>query len=204
MFKFLKKKDPIETFWDWFEKNRAFYERLADEELGDNLDPIYKEVTNISPGLAVEMSRQVAGVRDLVISANGDIELFPLVSEIVEKAPKFDKWTITAFRPRIPEASVLKTDVLELDTKKMFFVAAEAEGELEVCIFVENIKGVDERTVFGYGMIVIDNLVGEYDSVMKVKAYAFKDLEDAPEDWPLAPLSELPATVDDFHQRSNN
>jgi hypothetical protein len=206
MFKFLKKNDPIAAFWQWFEKNRSFYEELGDDRLGEHLDPIYQGVVAISPGLAVEMSRRdTNGVRDLVISANGDVDLFPVVSEIVEKAPRFNRWSVTAFRPRMPEASVLKVnDGLEFNMKKMFFAASEDEGELDVFIFVENIKDKDERQVFGFGMIMIDNLLGEYDCATKVRGFAFRDLDDAPEDWPLNPLIELPETVDEFHRRSNN
>ncbi len=206
MFKFLKKKDPIEDLWQWFEKNRTSYEEMDDERIGENLDPLFQRVTGISSGLAVEMSRRDAeGVRDLVISANGDRNLFPIVTEIVENAPKFEHWTVTAFRPRIAGASVLKgDDGLEFDSEKMFFAAGEIEGDLDVFIYMENISGKDERQVFGLGMILIEHLLGEYDCAMKVRAFGFHDLNDAPEDWPLSPLMELPEIVDDFHMRYNN
>jgi hypothetical protein len=204
MFKLFKKKDPIVELWNWFEANRTLYENMPDAELGENLDVLYQRVIAISPGLAVEMSRMNDGVRDLVISANGDVSLFPTVEATVAAAPKFERWTVTAFRPRIPETSVLKADNLELDMKKMFFVTAGDDGELEVHIFVEDIKDNDPRQVFAMGMIIIDNLLGEYDSATKVKAYGFHDLEEAHEDWSLTPLVELPGTVDAFHQRSNN
>ena len=204
MFKFLKKKDPIDDFWSWFEKNRTFYEDLDDSQLGENLGPIYEQVCSIAEGLAVEISRSVDGVRELVISANGDRSHFPTVSAIVAAAPRFDRWTVTAFRPRIPEASVLKADDLEFDISQMFFTPVEEDGELIVFVFAENIKNKDERKVFGLGMIIIDNLLGEYDSVMKVQAFGFRDIEEAPEDWPLRPLIELPGFVDEIHQKKNN
>src|SRR5688572_28951148 len=89
MFKFLNKNDPIEDFWQWFECNRKLYEGLDDEHLREHLDPIYQRVAEITPGLALEISRMMPdGVRELTISANGNVKLFPKVKEIVAAAPK--------------------------------------------------------------------------------------------------------------------
>jgi hypothetical protein len=201
----LNKNDPIEDFWQWFESNRKLYEELDDDQIGDHLDPIYQRLAEITPGLAVDISRIMPdGVRELVISANGNVELFPKVKEIVAAAPKFDRWAVIAFRQRVLIETVLEAEDLTLRMADMRFACFDEDGGLVVCIFAENIADEDKDKVFHFGMIMVDNLLGEYDTAMNLRAVDFRDIEQAPNDWPLRPLIELPDVVDQFHQRTNN
>ncbi len=100
--------------------------------------------------------------------------------------------------------TVLRSGDLTLNMENMRFASFDEDGELEVCIFAENIADEDHDKVFHFGMIMIDNLVGEYDTAMNLSAVEFRGIEQAPDDWHLRPLIELPEAVDQFRQRTNN
>lgn len=204
MFKIFKKKDPIENFWQWFTENEFQFDNLTQENVKEKLDLIGNHLRKISDGLVVEVSKNHEGFRDLTISAEGDKEKFPIVREIVDKAPQIRGWTVTAFRQRANIAFILETDSIKYNTAEMFFQPLIEGDEFDLIVYAENLKDVDEKTAFHFGMIVMDNLLGEYDSVMKVRRYDFRDLNQADDKSKLKPLTESPKFVDDFYRKTNN
>jgi hypothetical protein len=53
-------------------------------------------------------------------------------------------------------------------------------------------------------MVLMDNLLGEYDSALSVRQYGFRDMREAENEGSLRPLNELPEFVDDFHRNRVN
>ena len=54
----------------------------------------------------------------------------------------------------------------------------------------------ENDTLTHYGLIMIDNLIGEYDCVTKVRYYDFQDLSQESQKEGLLPLSQLRAFID--------
>ncbi len=196
-----KAEDKIDIFWKWFIENKAKYENLPDQgpELDERLDLIISQLRKIEDGLAVEISREFQGMRDIVISAEGDRSKFPIVQAIVSKAPKIDKWTVTAFRQRAAEGFSLRVGDIEFAPAKMFFDPIIDGDSLDVIVYAENLSKHDYNEAAYYGLITLDNVLGEYDCVMKVRHYDFRDTRELPKKHDLKHLTELPKFVDDFH-----
>lgn len=204
MFNFFKKKDPIENFWKWFAENKAKFETVPGVDPAPQLDLISAHLNPISDGLSVEVSREFNGVRDIVISPEGDKNKFPIVREIVDKAPPIQGWTVTAFRQRANIDFILDSPQVKYNTAEMFFEPLIDGDEFDLIIYAENLIEVTPEVRFQFGIIVMDNVLGEYDSVMKVRRYDFRDLNEAENRNDLRPLSELPKFVDEFFTRTNN
>ncbi len=83
----------------------------------------------------------------------------------------------------------------------MFFYPVIDGDSLDLIIYAKNIKASDQNKVGYYGLITMDNVLGEYDCVMKVRHYDFHDLDDETEMSDLKPLTELKKFVDEFHSR---
>lgn len=196
-----KGEDKIDIFWKWFVENKVKYETLPDQgpELDERLDLIITQLRKIEDGLAVEISREFQGVRDIVISAEGDRSKFAIVQAIVSKAPKIDKWTVTAFRQRNPEGFSLRVGDLEFDPSKMYFDPIVEGDTLDVIVYAEKLSKYDYNEAAYYGLITLDNVLGEYDCVMKVRHYDFRDTKELPKKHDLKHLTDLPKFVDDFH-----
>lgn len=202
------KEERIEAFWKWFVDNQQSFENLPrphdSESVHQQLDQIRNELIKISDGLVAEVSKNQEGFRDLTISAEGDKDKFPIVREIVDKAPQIQGWNIVAFRQRAPIAFVLETPSIRYSTDEMFFEPLIDGSEFDAIVYAPDLKQVDEKKAFHFGIIVMDNLLGEYDSAMKVRRYDFRDVEEVQDRKRLKPLSELPNFVDDFYERHNN
>ena len=208
MFKFFNKKDPIESFWQWFVKNKAVFEDLPQESLSEyvhrQLDLVGEQLRQVSDGLLIEVSKNAEGLRDLTITAEGDTEKFEIIRKIVEAAPPIPGWTITAFRQRMPKGCVLEAGTIKYNVEEMFFEPFIDGNEFDVLVYAENLADVDEQKAFHFGMVLMDNLLGEYDSALSVRRYGFRDIRDAENEGSLRPLNELPEFVDEFHRNRLN
>jgi hypothetical protein len=206
MFGLFKKGDPIGFFWTWFSANQNRFREFKDDPNKSDiyLNEILAEGRKIKEGLAFELEPPNDGVINLTISADGDKELFSTVQEIVSKAPKIEGWKILAFRQRIPEAQVkdmiLKTGNHTLDPTKMKFFPLISGDTLDVVVYVDNVTD-ENRNEVAYGCLtLLDNILGEYDCVEKVRSFDFRSFPlEKSELSELRPLTEIAKYVDSFH-----
>jgi hypothetical protein len=197
-----KGSDKIDAFWTWFVKNKSKFEDLFDQDSShqdQQFDLILSHIRKIEGGLAVEITKEVGGVREIIISADGDRTKFAAVQAIVSKAPKIEGWTVTAFRQRASKSLTLQVGDIEFDPSKMYFDPLVDGDSLDVIVYIENLSKNDFNEAVYYGLMTVDNVLGEYDCVMKVRHYDFHDTEELPKKHNLKHLTELPQFVDDFH-----
>jgi hypothetical protein len=66
------------------------------------------------------------------------------------------------------------------------------------------VKGVKEENYIGIayqGLLLLDNILGEYDCVTKVRSYDFHDMPTKKEELEgLLPLLDIASYVDNFHK----
>jgi len=204
MLGLFKKKDKIETFWTWFTDNQKKFEKIDSINRDEKLDLILANIHNITPNLSVEISDEFKGIRDLVISPEGDKEKFAIVKEIIDRAPTIKGWTFTAFRQHVDEDFTLEYKDIKFTPSKMFFLPKVDGDSLDLIIYAKNIANRDFNTIAHYGLITMDNVLGEYDCVMKVRHYDFRDLDEEKDKSSLRPLTELKIFVDEFHKARHN
>lgn len=203
MFGLFKKQHPIEKFWDWFTANEK---RLRQFEADPNkyLNELITNAKKIERGLAIELEPPQKGIINMTISADGNKLLFPLVQSIVAKAPKIDGWNIIAFRQRMPKEYVvgikLKAENHEMDPAKMKFFPVITGDTIDVIIYLNGVTEENFNQV-GYGcLLLVDNILGEYDCVTKIRSYDFHNMPVKKEELEgLLPLMDLAAYIDKFH-----
>ena len=201
MLNISKEKDPISNFWNWFVNNKTKLENINDNNRDELLDAVLEQLHKINDGLSVEISNEFEGIRDIVISAEGDKSNFPIVTKIVSAAPQIQGWTITAFRQPVGIDFTLEYKNLKFTPSEMFFSPLVREESLDLIIYAKGIKGQDSNTVAHYGLITMDNVLGEYDCVTKVRYYDFHDLDDKVDKSSLLPLTQVRSFVDSFHKQ---
>lgn len=208
MLNIFKKKDPIEEFWNWFAANRSEFEDMPMSSTNDSvlerLRKIQVELERFSDGILAEIAKAPDGKLDLILTAEGDRSKFATIEEIIDRAPAIDGWKFTAFRQRIGPGFAMRMKGYVFDPEKMFFEAYQDGLELDLVVYSEGVLGVEEDELFHFGIVLMDNLLGEYDAVTKVRYYYFRDLSLAEDDSGLFPLTELPEFIDDFYSRNNN
>jgi hypothetical protein len=199
----VQKQDSIDQFWNWFALNQANLHNFQSDP-DKTLTQVLDEARKINKGLAVEFEPPKNNIVNVTISADGDRNLFPVVQKIVEKAPRIEGWSFVAFRQRIPREKLkeisLKVQGVELSPNKMKFLPVVSGDSLDVIIYGNNITDQNFNQVAYGGLMLVDNILGEYDCVKKIRSYDFQNmpkkragLKD------LRPLVDLAKYVDSFH-----
>ena len=195
-----EKISRIPAFWEWFQSNAHRFERL-DEDPDAQLSEILAELSKIEPELAVEKSKDKNPI-ELTISPEGIRDKFDIVGQIVAMAPAIDGWKMIAFRQPVDFKFKLNTGNLVLDPYEMFF-ETKIEGEnLDVAIYGEGFDRAETNVLNHYCLVMLDNLIGEYNCVTQVRYYDFIDLLKAPDPSLLIPLSELKSFIENRKQEN--
>jgi hypothetical protein len=207
MFGLFKKQDPIdpiEAFWTWFQENEKDWKNFQ-----SNPDRVLKAImakgSKIEKGLAFELEPPKKDTVNMTISADGIKDIFPLVLDIVARAPKLEGWNFIAFRQRMSQEQIkgmiLKSGPLELNPNKMKFAEVISGDTLDLIIYAEGVTEQNYNQVSYGGLLLMDNLLGEYDCVTKVRSYDFQKMPGNRQELAsLKPLLEVAPFVDKFYK----
>jgi hypothetical protein len=194
--------DTISQFWNWFKDNNKAYTFLnsVGEEgketlLNDFLEQLHKYCDNIY----FEIGGYPDEDQELIITAEGNKDYFNKVEELVNAAPKIDRWAFIAFKPPMPDNFTSKWDDLELNTENMWFFPLSNDKNqnlgIRVCFNNQDlVKDNNSLTPLLYKML--DTIVGEKSFALDIHYVDTDLLPDNPEEEGLYPILELPRYIE--------
>lgn len=144
-----------------------------------------------------------AGVdRLLVLTADGDRKLFPMILKLFAARPDVEGWKIVAFRQRESNRPMLTFSMSdrELDPATLRYVADRNEGKLDIKLYVPG-YAEGEKTLGTMAFLALDHTVGEYDVETKIGGITLLPAEHVPAN--AHALDDLPVDVDAIGSASN-
>lgn len=185
----------------------AFWQEFAGAEAALKAVPLRERVEQGNEllerhlvGLALEISGSDAdAVVDLIITAHGSIDRFPLLMQVVAAAPKLQHHAVRAFRERTEQPDFpIGMDGFELSTSEVLIACGQDDGQAALEIrFGREIPQDYQDHARNMAFIMIDHVLGEYDFAVKVGAVDFvEESQDHHAEW--TPLSELPPVFDRY------
>lgn len=192
-----------DKFWNWFKNSQDEYQRL------DHLDRKRKEflldqLLNRLHEYDNNLYFQIGGNpskerRELVITAEGNVDYFEAVENLVYAAPELNNWGIIAFKQPMGIDFVTAHGELVLDPKIMWFLPLNNKHNpqmigIKVCVdnYDPNNAGKFEQAVYQ----VLDTILGEKATATELNYLDVGDLSDYdPEKEGLIELVELPAYI---------
>jgi hypothetical protein len=197
-----KESDKIDEFWSWFKKNESRIYHIDVNDPDDMLNELLSQISKIEPDLSLEIERtNTEGVKNFVVSPEGDIAKFEIVQKIIDKSPELENWNFIAFRQRANENFILTYENIELDVSELFFHPIIENDSLDIIIYGKGFDSKDFNDLTHYGLIMIDNLIGEYDCLKTVRYFDFQDLANENPD-ELFKLSDLPEYIDEYKKQN--
>ncbi|HEU4479528.1 MAG TPA: hypothetical protein VFR80_13500 [Pyrinomonadaceae bacterium] len=193
------KKTKEEVFWNWFEKSESrLFQLETDQEA--ILDEISGALTACAEGLVFEISKENNGKREFIISADGLEELFPAVEKLAAAAPKLERWTIIAFRPRMDDYSGFKLNYAEktFDPAEMWFRHFIEDRNFDLIVYYPDYNEDERNRFVAATYILLDMALGEYDVVTGIRYIEHELLPPNPEDEGLRPFRELRRIFDEY------
>jgi hypothetical protein len=151
----------IAKFWEVFQKHS---EPLAAISTADHpvYDLILEQLQKIHPELYFEFSSQPQ-TSELIITAEGNRALFPLVDSIVAGAPEIPGWKIFALKPKLGFPVTTRWEDLTVTIGEVVFDVLEQEDsdDLGLRFFVPGLA--EERADDAHSAILraLDHALGE-------------------------------------------
>ena len=189
--------DPQKRFWKWFEENANF---LAAIKSGEDpiLQKLDRELRKVHPNLNFEMGLSDDNELEFIVSANGIKSVFPIVEQMVARAPTLPNWKIIAFRqPKgkgaVPE--VLYQNFLLKAEDVWFSYKQRLDKVVNLTIYIRDLSPQNQEQAMGASLIHLDNELGEQLATTGIGFFDFKPLPDNPAARGLQPLSEISTIV---------
>jgi hypothetical protein len=160
------------------------------------LDELLEQLHAIDDGLFFELSEPHEGVNELVITAEGDRELFSLVDRVVAAAPQLGAWQVIALRPPLGFDFEINYEGIKLDPEKLWFMplAAGSGGEhFGLRIMVPNLREAEEQTATNAVWVLLDTGLGERQCAEVIEHVEVARLPSMADTSDYVPLKELPA-----------
>jgi hypothetical protein len=194
-------KTKEQKFWDWFSERSEHYFDFEKEqeklfnELKLRLNRINKDLTfEFGP---ISKDKQ----REFIISADGIKKSFPEVINLVKAAPEFSNFKIIAFRqPHIDFTQIIFKDI-QIDFKDVFFRYGKDNGKIGIELNIRNFQ--DNNDWGSASFILLDTILGEYDTEMNLSWIERKELNEA-ELINLLPITDLPKIMTDYKKEIQN
>jgi len=157
------KPSPLDfnAFWALFRDRAATLARAASAD-----DTVYNELLDklheIEPGLYIEFSASRREC-ELIITADGDRELFPAARTAVAQAPQIDGWTIHALKPRLGmPATVAWEGATRVKLGEVVFEPLQAEDcSPGLRIYVPGLEQIDVESAHNALLRALDHTLGE-------------------------------------------
>ena len=196
----------VNLFWNWFSDNNERLTMLGDldeKEQQSLLEELQEQLDAYCEGLMYEMGEPTPSGRTLTFSAEGDMDLFRYVVELVDNAPDLDWWEFVAFKQ--PKGTDLKVtfDKYRFETKQMYFMQLESEEEpdiLGIRVALPNPVADDDDQLVGV-YVTLEAMIGEFDCSTLIGYLDTCAIPPEPFKAGFRPLDDFPEFVEWFKKQ---
>jgi Family of unknown function (DUF695) len=196
-----KKEEPIHSytdFWVWFQKNeKKFFSVVKNNNRIEKyfLNKLSPKLNKLRDGFFFLTGMCSDHTAELVLTADGNVKNIVFVEELVQAAPKMDRWKITALKPALDIKDVnISMDGQEFSEKKLsFYYSEEADypDDIDITVVHEDFTEQNKTVITNGTFIFLDNYLGELDFVTTVDKIQIVGKAEAKKE--LIPISKLKA-----------
>jgi hypothetical protein len=199
MFEWFRKKAAPETFWSWLAANTVRIQADPRQDPG----PITKEIRlafkRSYPDLVWEISPSGSGTWGFCVSADGNAQLIPKVLDAVKSAPPLPGWRIQAFRCRGSLDAEIDLGGCKLGYDDIWCRVQPHDGGVNVALMIRGLSKESDEHLSSAALILLDNAIGEYDAMVKIKQLDRVPLAADPQkSKDFFPLRDLPEFLDNI------
>ena len=153
-------KERIRRFWREFERLAPRLNAAASAN-DTTYDTLLADVQQVHPELYLEFS--VGQPSELIVTAEGNREVFSLAREVVAAAPPVSGWSIRALRPKMGFPRSVRWNEVEIRLSDVRFQPLFVEGsdDLGLRIFVPEIREDQVEDAHNAILRALDHALGE-------------------------------------------
>jgi hypothetical protein len=186
----------VDAFWRWFSSNSQRLLDATDPE-GPDFDEVQEKLDEITEGLSFSFSMHKPDQREVVISANGDVELFDLVDFMIDRMPELPSWEGVALNPALGPTFKTMYEGRTFDASQALFAPVTDDDDPEYLGLLVAVPGIgpedieDDAVKNGVTMMLF-TMLGERIAAMMIHAVEVIPFPSGnPVEEELEPLPEL-------------
>ena len=195
-----QKTAPIDEFWSFVSSSEAaLAEGLLENDPSHAMGALTQALQKVDPLLVLELAldRTPNAKQTIVISADGNVAKFALVTAAVTAAPAtLQRFKARAFRPRREGDVSIEMQGHKIALSDFFYrELGRSEGKIDLQIMVKGLTSANEQQMLRTANVLLDGALGEYDAATKLgEVQVVPLLDEVPLD--ARSLSELSRAVD--------
>ena len=189
-----------QLFWDWFRTNEAnffFLNQITNiNERERILDDFLYHLHRYCDHLFFEIGGHPNDKQDLIISADGNSDLFTKVESLVKHAPTLEYWNIIALKP--PKGNfIIDYEGIKLDPNCIYFMplSSKTSKKIGLRVYIQNYENAKKMDFLTGTYLLLDNLLGERSSALNIGHLEIQDLSIFPKKEDLIEFNKLPKYI---------
>ncbi|MEP2279519.1 hypothetical protein [Maribacter sp.] len=182
----LSQDQKAKTFWSWFKINQNNYLFLSDvdEEEKENLLNIFiEELQKFNEHLYFEIGGHPDDEKvELIISAEGNTDVFPAVEDLTTVAPSFKNWDIIAFKPPMGKGFELEFHGIKFNPETIIYVPLHSKtnpNSIGINVYYPDFIESEKEVYLTGTFLMLDTILGEKSSALDID---YVDILKTPED----------------------
>jgi hypothetical protein len=186
------------AFWQWLAANTGRIQSTPRPRMASVMGEVSAAFKKSFPTPVWEITPATSPPWVFCVSADGDRAAFPAVEAAVRAAPPIAGWVIQRFRARGSLTAAIDMGGRKLGSDDIWCGVRPQPGGIDLTLHIRGLTSENDQALGGAAVLLLDNAIGEYDAVMKVR-----QLHRAPlpalnpvQTSAFFPLAQLPAFLD--------
>lgn len=178
--------ESINRFWNWFEKNQhqyLFLNQVDEVEKERLLNEFLENLHIYCDGLFFSIGGHPKDEKiDIIITAEGIIEHFDKVEQLVKKAPKLKDWKVIAFKQPGDPGFKIDFGNREFDPDQTIFIPLISEEDpnaIGIHVCYPDYDEEDRSLFMSATFLMLDALIGEKATSLDIH---YLDVINTPDD----------------------
>jgi len=177
---FDKKSITHQEFWKWFIDNKLKLEKFIDSDHNDYTiyNKLTEQIKKYDQHLFPELTKTEDNKYVLIITPDGIKAGIEPTKKLAENHPQIDSWVIKKFRQPSDDIN-LNFNGIEYASSDIEILAevVREEEKVDINIFVRNMNK-DEKKYQTLAFLYLDHILGEFNSITKVRYIDFHNLDE--------------------------
>lgn len=195
---------PEARFWAWFQENSRRLQDLETTRGSPLAQELGQRIEAFHPDLSFDLWGRPGKARELILTADGNLNAFPAVQVLGSAAPSLPGWTVTLFRPRRGTDVEINYDGFNLNPRACWFRIEPDDGRVGLYLFMPGLRRDNRGAAIGASFIMLDAAIGEFDAATRI---GFVRHDPLPEDTiaaGLLPFRRFPEALDNYRSGSTS
>jgi hypothetical protein len=194
--------ESYQDFWGWFLLHeKEFYKVVkkgnSDKIAANFFDKIAPKLDELKQGIWYLTGMLDNNTADLILTADGEVQNFYVIEELISAAPKLNNWKFRALKPEHEIKNVgINMAGFSFTSENIFFYANDLKDcpdEIDITIIHDDYNEENKTEIINGCYLFLDHYLGELNSLTIIDNINFKEKGEVEKE--LIPIEKLKSFI---------